>query len=192
MRLLTLLALSLGVAGCTTERIVLLPSQDGRPSALVVRQGGAEQNLTHPYATVARQAGSLNAYTSSPDEVAGRFAPVLAALPARPKSFRVNFLPGGDALAPESVAEFERIKAEIGSHSSPEVVVVGHTDRVGSLRTNDELSLKRAQSVREALIAAGVPAEVIEAYGRGEREPLVPTEDEVDEPRNRRVEISVR
>lgn len=192
MRLLTLIAFSLGVAGCTTERIVLLPSQDGRPSALVVRQGGTEQSLTHPYATAARQAGSLNAYTSSPEEVTSRFATVLAALPARPKSFRVNFLTGTDELAPESAAEFDRIKAEIGAHPSPEVVVVGHTDRVGSLRANDELSLKRAQSVREALIAAGVPAEVIEAYGRGEREPLVPTEDEVDEPRNRRVEISVR
>ena len=43
-----------------------------------------------------------------------------------------------------------------------------------------------------ALIAAGVPAGKIETAGRGEREPLLKTADEVAEPKNRRVEISVR
>jgi outer membrane protein OmpA-like peptidoglycan-associated protein len=42
------------------------------------------------------------------------------------------------------------------------------------------------------LIELGIPPERIQARGRGERELLVPTEDEVSEPRNRRVEINVR
>ena len=57
---------------------------------------------------------------------------------------------------------------------------------------NDALSAKRAQAVREQLAGEGVPVEKMEVAGRGEREPLVPTADEVDEPRNRRVEISIR
>ena len=46
--------------------------------------------------------------------------------------------------------------------------------------------------VRELLIAQGFKPELIEAVGRGEREPVVPTEPNVDEPRNRRAEIIVR
>jgi outer membrane protein OmpA-like peptidoglycan-associated protein len=52
--------------------------------------------------------------------------------------------------------------------------------------------LQRAQVVRELLIAQGFKPELIEAVGRGEREPVVPTEPNVDEPRNRRAEIIVR
>ena len=46
--------------------------------------------------------------------------------------------------------------------------------------------------LRGQLVQLGIPAEQIRAAGRGERAPLVPTEDEVAEPRNRRVEITVR
>ncbi|MGZ5598925.1 MAG: OmpA family protein, partial [Usitatibacter sp.] len=66
------------------------------------------------------------------------------------------------------------------------------TDTVGSLGFNDRLSLARAERMRELMIGLGIPAERIQAAGRGKRETLVPTDDNVSEPRNRRVEISVR
>jgi outer membrane protein OmpA-like peptidoglycan-associated protein len=46
--------------------------------------------------------------------------------------------------------------------------------------------------VRRALLARGIPAQDVSVVGRGEREPLVATGDNVAEPRNRRVEIYVR
>lgn len=192
MRILTAIVGTLLVAGCTTERIVLLPSQDGRQSAVLLRSGDTEHRLDSPYATVARQGGNLNAYTSTPEAVAKRVGPALASQPARPRNFTLNFKTGSDELTEESLADFDKIKSEIKAHAAPEVLVIGHTDRVGSLQANDELSLKRAQTVRNALAEAGIPEAIIEVSGRGEREPLVPTADEVDEPRNRRVEISVR
>lgn len=70
--------------------------------------------------------------------------------------------------------------------------MIGHTDRVGSVQFNDALSLRRAQKIRDDLVQLGVAAEQIQVAGRREREPLVATEDEIAEPRNRRVEISVR
>jgi outer membrane protein OmpA-like peptidoglycan-associated protein len=70
--------------------------------------------------------------------------------------------------------------------------VIGHTDPIGRRRYNAELSLARAERMREMLVAHGIPAERIQARGRGEREPLVATPDDVREPRNRRVEINVR
>ena len=107
-------------------------------------------------------------------------------------SFLLYFLEGKDALTPESQQVVQQIFAEIARRPVPEIVIIGHTDRVGSVTSNDDLSLRRAEKVRDDLVKLGIPADRMEVAGRGEREPLVPTEDEVPEPRNRRVEISVR
>jgi outer membrane protein OmpA-like peptidoglycan-associated protein len=82
--------------------------------------------------------------------------------------------------------------AEIKRRPLPDIVVIGHTDTIGSRGYNDRLSLARAERMREMLVERGIPAGRIQARGRGEREPLVATPDEVHEPRNRRVEINVR
>ncbi len=186
------LALALLAGGCTSERVVLLPSSDGRPSAVVVNWNGVEQRLAEPYATAERRPFVLSAGRSSATEVDGRYGSSLAALPEKPVGFTVYFLEGTDTLTPESLASFERIKALLASRNVPDIQVVGHADRVGSVSDNDALSRKRAESVREALVAAGIAAELIAVSARGEREPAVPTADEVAEERNRRVEISVR
>jgi outer membrane protein OmpA-like peptidoglycan-associated protein len=102
------------------------------------------------------------------------------------------YLDDSDVFTPASKLEIPKISAEIAGHPAPEVVVVGHTDRVGSLAYNDTLSLRRAERVRSGLAQMGIPPDQIRVAGRGEREPLVATEDEVAEPRNRRVEITVR
>ena len=82
--------------------------------------------------------------------------------------------------------------AEVARRPAVEVVVIGHTDRVGTVQYNDALSLQRAGKLRDELVRLGIPLDRIQVAGRGEREPLVPTEDQVPEPRNRRVEITVR
>lgn len=187
---LCLLALVLG--GCASERIVLLPSADGSPGAVVVRDKQGEVRLDQPYAGLKRSLDANRPYQSSSTEVAERFGPALAALPARPSSYVLYFEAGGNVLTAESQAAMVAIRQEIAERPASEVMVIGHTDRVGSTDGNDKLSLKRAQGIRDLLIEAGTPAEKLEAVGRGERDPLVPTADEVDEPKNRRVEISVR
>ncbi|UTW56638.1 OmpA family protein [Kordiimonas sp. SCSIO 12610] len=65
----------------------------------------------------------------------------------------------------------------------------GHTDRAGSDNYNSRLSRKRAENVRSALIAKGVPAQAILVSSKGETSPLVSTADNVREAQNRRVEI---
>lgn len=182
----------LAMAGCASERVVLLPNADGHKSAVVLRSDGGESLLDQPYAASVRRAGTFRPYTATAEEVQERFGAALAAQPARAASFIVYFVEGKDELTGESQPELERIKAEIARRPAAEILVVGHTDRVGSLQVNDQLSLKRALVVRDALVAAGFPEGIIETAGRGEREPLVPTDDEVAEPKNRRVEITVR
>lgn len=180
------------LGGCASERVVLLPSAEGRPGALVVRDGQKELLLDQPYASTVRRLGGNALTRSTPEEVEQRFGAALAAQPARPSNYVLYFLPGGNQLTPESEAAFVNVRAEIISRAAPELMVIGHTDSVGNAQGNDALSLKRAEAVRDLLVQAGVPAAMVEAVGRGERDLLVPTADEVDEPKNRRVEINLR
>lgn len=182
----------LTLAGCASERVVLLPSADGRASAVVVRDTRGEIILDKPYAAAKRSMDANKAYQSSPEEVKERFAQALAAQPPRPSSYVLYFEAGGNVLTPESQAALATIRKEIAERPASEVMVIGHTDRVGSVDGNDRLSKTRAEGLRDQLIESGVAAEKLAAVGRGERDPLVPTDDEVDEPKNRRVEISVR
>jgi outer membrane protein OmpA-like peptidoglycan-associated protein len=176
-----------------TARVVLLPEPGGKPTALTLRTAAGDTVLDQPYAAAdVVRGGAVERRQSDAADVQARFGDLLAAQPPRPVSWRVYFVSGREELTPESRPVFEQIQQELRQRPSPEVSVVGHTDRVGKVEANDALSLKRAGFVRDALLAVGVDARQVEAFGRGEREPLVPTADEVPEPRNRRVEISVR
>lgn len=69
------------------------------------------------------------------------------------------------------------------------VRVVGHTDTSGKPSYNQKLSLRRAESVKRALVAKGIPANAITTEGKGETELLVKTGDNVREPSNRRAQV---
>jgi outer membrane protein OmpA-like peptidoglycan-associated protein len=120
------------------------------------------------------------------------FGDTLDALPGSPTSFTLYFLEGKDELTAESQAQLEDVFAELKRRPLPDIVVIGHTDTVGALDFNDHLSRARADRMRDLLVERGLPADRIQAAGRGKRELLIPTDDNVSEPRNRRVEINVR
>ncbi len=175
------------------ERVVLLPGADGTAGAVSVTTPQGKTVLDSPYAAAdVFSHGNVARVEDSAASVQARFGAALAARPPAPVSFTVYFVFDTDELTEASRAQFDRIKAELGQRPAPEVVVIGHTDRVGSMQYNDALSLKRADTVRAALIATGIAAGQIEVAGRGERELAVATADEVAEERNRRVEITVR
>ncbi|MDB5722379.1 MAG: flagellar motor protein MotB [Alphaproteobacteria bacterium] len=69
--------------------------------------------------------------------------------------------------------------------------VFGHADRAGSSDHNRWLSRRRAEAVKAALVARGVPARAIAVQAVGEARPLVETPDGVAERQNRRVEIII-
>jgi len=175
------------------ERVVVLPSADGHVGTVVVERGGETVVLNEAYASSDIVDGSAPVRRVLPQaEVRAEFGAVVMALPERPKTFLVYFNEGTDELTPESRIEFDKILAELRERGAPDILVIGHTDRLAADDFNDRLSLQRAQRVRDELIKLGIAPNRIQAAGRGEREPLVPTADGVAEPRNRRVEISVR
>jgi len=181
--------------GCdvTPDRIVLLPGPDGTAGAVVVRSAAGEKVLDRAYAGVESTAAGLVARQEEAAAVQRRYGATLTAQPPRPVSFTVHFVTGSSTqLTPESRPVLEQMKATLAARPAPEILVTGHTDRVGKAEANDALSLQRAEAVRDILLAAGIRAATLEVAGRGEREPLVATADEVAEAANRRVEIGVR
>lgn len=183
------------LSACTPlSRVTLLPDTEGRATAVQVQgAAGGTQLLDLPYSVAAVQrTGAVDLGQTTAEEVQKRHGALLALQPPSVQRFVLQFEPGTATLTPESQAQLPAILAQARALPGGELVVVGHTDRVGSPQVNDILSLQRAQSVRESLIAQGFQAELVEAVGRGEREPVVPTEPNVDEPRNRRAEIILR
>jgi outer membrane protein OmpA-like peptidoglycan-associated protein len=171
---------------------VLLPEKDGKAAALSVKQGEREVILDQPYAAASATPLGPRAFRSSHEEVEAKFGSALAAQPSRASSFTLYFVEGKDEFTDESKLQVDRILSEIARRPVPDVLVIGHTDAVGSDAFNDALGLQRAETVRASLIRLGVPAGDVRAVSRGKRELAVPTPDGVAEPRNRRVEIVVR
>jgi outer membrane protein OmpA-like peptidoglycan-associated protein len=125
-------------------------------------------------------------------DVTRLFGDALAALPPAPSHFILNFRFESDALTEESTALVPEILRTVQQLSVPEVVIVGHTDTLGDPKANVALGLKRANSVRDILVEAGLAPSTIEVTSHGEADLLVKTPDNTPEPRNRRVEITVR
>ena len=186
------LAALLCVACAPAGRVVLLP-QPNLSTAVTVSTAGGSALLDTPYAaTEVSTKGELKKATYSEAEVKERYPALLRLQPPTPQKFTLRFQPGTSDLTPESAGELDAIIAAARARAGGEIVIVGHTDRQGAADANDALSLRRANAIRDILTGKGFKAELVDAVGRGEREPVVPTEDDVVEPLNRRAEIIVR
>ena len=192
LRVFALAALAALAASCQTGTVVLLPEKDGKDTAVVVKQGERQATISEPYAAVKLTTTGPQAYKSSPEEVQALFGAAIAARPVHPAEFTLQFIEGKDELTEESKQLVNSVFAEIAKRPVPDVVVIGHTDSVGSDQYNDGLSRQRAEVIRAGLIANGIAPENILAVGRGKRELKFPTPDGVAEPANRRVVIFVR
>lgn len=93
-------------------------------------------------------------------------------------------------LSPQAMATVSQAANAWKSGGNPRITATGHTDTSGPNGYNMALSIRRANSVKSALVSQGVPAASIATVGRGEEQLLVPTADGVREPQNRRVEIT--
>ncbi len=181
------------LGGCASSgTVVLLPEKDGRPTAVSVRQGDKEVILDQPYAAAKTTQLGPRTYVANPQDVDAQFGSALAARPARAVSFTLYFVEGKDEFTDQSKQVVSGILAEIAKRPVPDILVVGHTDTVGSDQANDALGQQRAEIVRVALIGLGIAPDAIRALSRGKRSLAVQTPNGVAEPLNRRVEIIVR
>jgi outer membrane protein OmpA-like peptidoglycan-associated protein len=169
--------------------VVLIPSPDGTVGEVVVKGQGGERVLSQ-----AGQAGTLDGrelLKVNDKTIRDDFGGAIAARPKIPVRYALNFA-SGTTLTAESEAMLAQIVAEAESRPVVDVSLIGHTDTLNSTEYNDKLGLKRANQVSEMLLAKGLKTNSLAIESQGERNLLVPTPDNTYEPRNRRVEISVR
>jgi outer membrane protein OmpA-like peptidoglycan-associated protein len=191
------------LSGCGAHRakrdlIVLLPDPNGKGGVITVTTQGGSQILDKPgYAIVVED---LNQPPVTPQPLEEKaitevFEPALSMLPdpaSRYILIILYFERDSTKLIHESKDLLAEILRTIKRRQSNEVYVVGHTDLVGKEAYNAELSKRRANYVRDLLVSNGIKPNTLVVSFYGKARPLVPTQDEVPEPRNRRVEVIVR
>jgi outer membrane protein OmpA-like peptidoglycan-associated protein len=175
--------------------VVLLPdSESGTTGHATVSNSSGSQplNAARESTTVSPGAAPSAPTVMSEEDVQRMFGDVLAALPPAPVHFTLYYKFDSDELTDESKAMVPRILQAVKDRPTPDVAIIGHTDSTGTAISNVALGMKRAVAVRTLLIDAGLDASSVAATSHGEADPLIPTADNVAEPRNRRVEITVR
>lgn len=188
------IALLLTLAACASgDRVVLLPNPDGAKSTVTVTSGGGTAVIDRPgeAVKVSRPSSAPVELTISDADVKKDWADALAYQPPRPVTLRLYFILDTTELTPESRAALPQLLDLIRQRPAPEVAIVGNTDRSGDPVYNEELGLRRAEAVRRAVEAIGVPKELITVTSDGAGNPLV-LPSRPFEPRNRRVDITVR
>lgn len=193
VRALALAALLPLLAACATAggSVTLLPGEAGAAAGSVAvfePSSGAEQGALTAANTQTALGGRVAAKAADPK----LYDALVSALPPPVARYTLYFIEGTTKLTPPSEPELKTMFAEIARRSGAEVQITGHTDTVGANFDNDALSLNRAREIRDALIAQGLSPAISRAVGRGERDLLVATPDNTAEPRNRRVEVTVR
>jgi outer membrane protein OmpA-like peptidoglycan-associated protein len=174
--------------------VVLLPDDDGTTGRAGVSNPSGSVNLgaARDSTEVTSNRRPADVRTMSEADLKRIFGDTLAALPPAPRHFTLFFRFESDELTEDSRALFPEIIKTAKDHSVPDVVVVGHTDTMGTQTANAELGLRRATMIRNMLVDAGLDGASIEVTSHGEGDLLVRTPDETPEPRNRRVEIAVK
>lgn len=196
LRLILILMTCLFMAGCAQKTtFVLLPDPGGKVGKIMISNQRGTRTLDQ-----ARQYLVVRSKTDSPDkvstmdeaEIMAIFGRALGIQPLPPAKFLLYFEPESFQPLPASESEIPKILQAIKDRHSMDISVNGHTDLKGKDDYNYTLSFLRAQHVRSMLEEQGVAPSTISTTSHGSNNPLVPTADNVPEPRNRRVEVIVR
>lgn len=198
--LVAALALLTGACAIDPKSYVVLLDEDGKTGQVDITLDGETRTLDQPNTALGLQPGierSRTAFAVDDDRVQRHFGQALAGMPEKPVTFRLYFEFGSATLTPESQARIPKILEVIKQRQSlPDISISGHTDRVGDADYNLKVGLERAVAVQaiinRAFEEAGMPLPRIEVVSHGEGNPVIATKDEISEPRNRRVDATVR
>ncbi len=192
-RIAVVLALLL-LASCSSRQslFVVLPNPDGSSGAVTIEDGQKSVVLDQPYAAGEVRGGVAAPVKIDQAQVQQIFGNALAAQPILPSHFVLYFEKDSNTLTPESQRQYQAVFADIKRRAVYEVEVIGHTDTLGNPQHNQQLSMSRAEMIRDRLVHDGISPKSISVAGRGQLDLAVKTADQVAEPKNRRVEITVR
>ncbi len=198
---LTFFAILLAVTSCATPKsyVVLMDNADGTVGKLAVSGTKAEASGENSDVLLSKSRtgvdldGKANTpYAVDENRIKKDFGEAIAIQPPLPVSFMLYYKAGGTELTDESQALIPKIVETARKHPAPDVSVIGHTDTMGDSEFNEQIGLQRARSVAELIKKAGIQVNDLTIASHGERNLLVATPDNTSEPKNRRVEITVR
>ena len=176
---------------------ILLANDSGQAGQITVSAPGGARQLTRvgDAIRVTTRGGEADAsapFSMPSEDVARVFGPALAAQPGPPARFLLYFEDDSDVLTAESRGRLAEVVRSVADRRAVDVSIVGHTDTVGTRGYNFRLGMRRAQRVQEAIRALPIDGAIVRVDSHGKDAPLVATGDNVPEPRNRRVEVTVR
>lgn len=175
--------------------VVLLPDPDGKTGRIEVINQGGSQTLNEPNKAVAvksSQTAPEPPVQLREDQVKKLFGETLNALPPFVAHYILYYKKDSTDLTEGSERILDDILGLVPKINPAEISIIGHTDRVGTIESNFRLGLDRASQMKHLLVSKGINENIIDVSSHGENNPLVRTADEVDEPKNRRVEIVIR
>ena len=195
LRPLLLLCLLALLGGCATgDYVVLLESPDGSTGAVVVEDAKGQTRIdrSHQGMVIGGQGGGSGPFKVSELRISHDFSAALAAQPALPQRYELYFEIGSAELTERSERAFAQVVEAIRQRGPSAVSVIGHTDTLSGPVWNERLGLIRARAVADRLRDQAIDVIELSVSSHGERNLLIQTPDGVAEPRNRRVEVSVR
>jgi outer membrane protein OmpA-like peptidoglycan-associated protein len=96
-----------------------------------------------------------------------------------------------DAVKPDARANLRELALSLDQYPDSDLLIIGHTDQVGSPEYNQRLSERRSSAAARFLTSEGVAAKRISTQGLGETEPIQSNETEAGRAANRRVEVAI-
>jgi len=96
-----------------------------------------------------------------------------------------------DRVKADAATNLKNLASSLSKYPNSSLLIVGHTDAVGSDSYNQALSERRAQSTAMYLASQGVAASRLQTVGRGETEPVAPNDTDANMQKNRRVEVAI-
>lgn len=185
------------LGACTTPPapprtyVALLANADGSTGRVVYNSPQGEATLSRAREAVALD-NPAKPFTLDEAQLQRDAGAALAAQPLPARTFVLYFEAGDTQINAASRALLPQILEEVRRRPVPELAIIGHTDTVGTSEQNSALALRRAELVAQLLQEAAGAARHVETTSHGEHNLLVSTPDETPEPRNRRVEVTVR
>ncbi len=96
-----------------------------------------------------------------------------------------------DAVKAESKTNLRELANSLGKYPDSDLLILGHTDSVGTAEYNKRLSVQRADAAAEYLISQGVRRSRVGTGGLGEEERVASNDSEAGRGQNRRVEVAI-
>ena len=190
---MVLCLMSLWSCGSKTT-VILLPEDDGSAGEVVVKNKFSSTVLNKAYTYTEVDGDSSNLLSQPADElqIKNEYQALFDAEPMKAAHFILYFKHDSTILTESSMALIPEILKIAKDREPSEIGVIGHTDSKGKSEYNNKLALKRAKIVGEILMNSGITMENLQIKSHGENDPLIVTDDNVSEVKNRRVEIMIR